>query len=52
MGQLKIIELRKRAEEALGNNFDIREFHQIVLLSVGPLEILERQIDNYINPYL
>ena len=49
MGQLKILDLRRRAEEALGEKFDIREFHEIVLQSVGPLEILEDQINKYIN---
>ena len=49
VGQLKILDLRRRAEEALGENFDIREFHEIVLQSVGPLEILEDQINKYIN---
>ena len=52
MGQIKILELRTRAEEALRDDFDIREFHQIVLKSVGPLEILERQIDGWIDSYL
>ena len=49
VGQLKILDLRRRAEEALGEKFDIREFHEIVLQSVGPLEILEDQINKYIN---
>ena len=51
VGQIKILELRKRAEEALGDNFDIREFHEIVLQSVGPLEILEDQVNKYISSY-
>ena len=51
VGQIKILELRKRAEEALGDIFDIREFHEIVLQSVGPLEILEDQISKYISSY-
>ena len=51
VGQLKILELRAIAEEALGDVFDIREFHEIVLKSVGPLEILERQIIKYINSF-
>lgn len=51
VGQIKILELRKRAEEELGDNFDIREFHEIVLQSVGPLEILEDQINKYISFY-
>ena len=51
VGQIKILELRKMAEDELGDNFDIREFHEIVLQSVGPLEILEDQINKYISSY-
>lgn len=47
---MKIIELRQRAEQALGNRFDIREFHD-VLLGQGalPLDLLEGVIDHYIE---
>ena len=50
IGQLKIIELRKKAENALGKKFNIKEFHAI-LLEVGcvPLEILEGRIDRWIK---
>lgn len=49
IGELKIWELRQRAEEALGDNFDLREFHD-VLLGDGalPLSMLENVIDRYI----
>ncbi len=49
MGELKIKELRKRAEEKLQQKFDIREFHDLVL-SQGTvtLKILEMMIDKYI----
>jgi len=49
IGQLKIMELRKKASENLGEKFDIREFHKIVL-STGciPLELLEGKIDQWI----
>ncbi|MEP7375350.1 MAG: DUF885 family protein [Chitinophagaceae bacterium] len=49
MGELKIKELRKKAEDALKDKFDIREFHGVVL-SQGTvtLKILERMIDKYI----
>jgi uncharacterized protein (DUF885 family) len=49
IGQLKIQELRDRAEEALGSAFDIREFHERVL-GTGrvPLDVLELQIDRWI----
>ncbi len=49
IGQLKIVELRERVQQALGNNFSIREFHNVVL-GVGsvPLTILESEVDEYI----
>ncbi|MEO7044953.1 MAG: DUF885 domain-containing protein, partial [Ferruginibacter sp.] len=49
LGELKIKELRKRAEEKLGNKFDIREFHDTVL-SQGSvtLKVLEMMVDRYI----
>ncbi len=49
VGQLKIRELRERAEEKLGDKFSIKTFHNIVL-EVGcvPLELLERRIDSWI----
>lgn len=50
IGQLKIIELRKRAEAKLGSKFDIREFHAKVLESgVMPLALLEEKIDKWIG---
>ena len=49
MGELKIRELRQRAEAALGPRFDIREFHDAVLKNGSvPLSVLETQIDGFI----
>ena len=49
IGMLKIQELRARSEEALGERFDIRAFHDVILGGGAlPLEILERRVDNYI----
>jgi uncharacterized protein (DUF885 family) len=49
IGELKIIELRERAEAALGADFDIRAFHDRVLGEGGvPLPVLEGVIDRYI----
>lgn len=49
IGQLKIIELRKRAEAALGEDFDIREYHKQVLeTGCVPLALLENKIDAWI----
>ncbi|NER12272.1 DUF885 family protein [Leptobacterium flavescens] len=50
IGQLKIRELRSRAEESLGDKFDIREFHNKVLESGSlPLNLLEEKIDSWIT---
>ena len=49
VGMLKILELRERARSALGSRFDIREFHDQVLLNGAlPLAVLERVVDDYI----
>ncbi len=49
IGQLKIVELRRRAEQALGNRFDLRDFHEVVLGSGAlPLDVLDAQVNAYI----
>ncbi len=49
IGRLKIAELREKAMQALGDDFSIREFHNVVL-GVGsvPLTILESEVEEYI----
>ncbi len=50
IGQLKIMELRKKAETKMGTKFDIKKFHEKVLESgVMPLALLEMKINDWIN---
>ena len=49
MGELKILELRARAEQELGDKFDIRDFHDAILMTGGvPLDMLEAEIERFI----
>jgi uncharacterized protein (DUF885 family) len=49
IGELKILELRRKAQRTLGPRFDIREFHeQVVGGGSLPLPVLERKIDHWI----
>ena len=49
IGQLKIAELRRKAERALGPRFEIKAFHRAVLEDGAvPLDVLERKIDRWI----
>tara|TARA_B100000965_G_scaffold402331_1_gene428045 strand:- start:756 stop:2480 length:1725 start_codon:yes stop_codon:yes gene_type:complete len=53
IGQLKILELRNRAESMLGDKYDIKDFHHEVLKRGSlPLELLEFYIDEWINETL
>ena len=53
MGMIKIIELRERAKSALGEKFDLRDFHSIVLdHGIVPLFVLEDLIDQWIEESL
>lgn len=50
VGMMKILELREKAKLALGDKFDLRDFHDVVLKNGAvPLDILERFIDKYIE---
>lgn len=50
IGELKIRELRKKAEKELASMFDIRDFHEIILeQGTVTLAILEKRVDNYIQ---
>lgn len=50
IGQMKIMELRAKAQKKLGTKFDIKKYHEKVLESgVLPLALLEKKIDNWIE---
>ncbi len=50
IGELKIRELRREAEAALGGKFDVREFHDVLLRNGAvPLPILENEVKAYIQ---
>ena len=50
IGQLKIMELRKKAETKMGSKFDIKKFHEKILESgVMPLALLEKKINAWIE---
>ncbi|MGZ8364167.1 MAG: DUF885 domain-containing protein, partial [Caulobacteraceae bacterium] len=49
IGELKLRELRKRAETQLGDKFDVRKFHDVILWGGAmPLDLLEGRIDAWI----
>jgi uncharacterized protein (DUF885 family) len=49
IGELKILDLRDKAKQALGDKFSLKDFHSMVIdTGIVPLEILERQTDAYI----
>jgi uncharacterized protein (DUF885 family) len=53
VGMVKILELRQRAMNQLGDSFDIKEFHNVVIGNGSlPLDVLERLVDEYIATML
>jgi len=53
IGMNRILELRQKAKEALGEDFDLREFHEVVLTKGAlPLNILEDHVNEYIDSNL
>jgi uncharacterized protein (DUF885 family) len=49
IGMMKILELRERAKTKLGDRFNLKDFHRVVLQNGAvPLEILDKLVDEYI----
>ncbi len=49
MGQLKIVELRRKAEAQMGAKFDVRDFHDALLRDGSlPLDLLDEEVEKYI----
>jgi uncharacterized protein (DUF885 family) len=50
VGMLKILELREKAKKSLGDKFDIRQFHEVILSNGSvPLDVLEELVDRWIK---
>jgi uncharacterized protein (DUF885 family) len=50
VGQLSMLRLRAMAENQLGDAFDIREFHEMILMNGAmPLEILEESVESWVE---
>ncbi len=50
IGEIKMLDLRAKAQKEMGEKFDIRQFHNVILKNGGmPLTILEKVIDEYIE---
>ena len=50
VGMLTILELREKAKKSLGDKFDIRQFHEVVLSNGSvPLDVLEELVDRWIK---
>src|SRR5437773_10474945 len=50
IGMIRILELREKAKKRLGNKFDLRQFHDVMLTSGAlPLDVLEELVDRCIK---
>jgi uncharacterized protein (DUF885 family) len=50
IGMIKILELREKAKKELGNKFDIRQFHEVVLTNGAiPLDVLQELVDRWVK---
>ena len=52
IGEIKLRELRSEAEQKLKNLFDIKMFHEVVLKSAGPIDVVSKEVKSYIEKRL
>ncbi|RXG56509.1 hypothetical protein Avbf_08583 [Armadillidium vulgare] len=52
MGQLRFSELRAKSEDELGDLFDIKDFHETILDSYGSFDVVESEVDKWIEETL
>lgn len=52
MGQLRFSQLRAESEEKLGSLFDIKDFHEVVLNSYGSMDMVEEDVNLWIEKVL
>jgi uncharacterized protein (DUF885 family) len=47
---IKILQLREKAKQALGDKFDIKRFHSVILMNGSvPLDVLEELVDKWVE---
>ena len=50
IGMIKILELREKAKKQLGEKFDLRQFHEVILTNGAvPLDILEELVNDWVK---
>ena len=52
IGELQFSAFREKAEEQLGDLFNIKDFHEVILNSVGPMTLVEEEVDAWIASVL
>lgn len=51
-GQLQLTQFRANAEQELGDLFDIKEFHDVILESEGPMTLVGKEVDEWVQSVL
>ena len=49
IGEIRLSQLRSEAETTLADKFDLRDFHEVVLKSAGPLSVVQEEVRAYIK---